>query len=639
MPRGVANLLIDLEALDRTCSSSDWAVTDLKYHIYEFLGRREPVILRLSEAPRVWRCPEDAWWADHAFKYWGGGSCTAASPLTKRVHELPVGRRELLVHDEAHGSPTRVIPLSRHLGTGDLLPAEGFLDNVVVIGQSTFVAAVRRSDRQYTAVLVLDCGEERPRVLCVTGQAGYHFDILRKDDGSFRALISVVHFDSSDGRPGDNLTYCMHILDFDGDGVVSRRTLPVDPQWGRSKPRFITADRLLLSESIPCPESSMGWQRELSLLYIGAGVIKRTPLSALDGGTARADLESAKLVKCWNDSTQSVSRIAVPHCSGMPRGLSNLAVDLAAVDNSIPPDWKGVLDITYMICQYIGRRDPVGLSLKAPPKPKRPDDEWWRKNALNHKSAIADPLTKLHYQLDVCDMSGCGHLLLYDDDDDSEGLLGACLSERGIGGHEDVDTSVVDKLVLFEDCFYVGLANYDEKVTEFNRLTRVDLKVREFAKLNGIALDFSIIRKPDGKLRIAAITQNRSPLAETPVDEDGNEIAGPDTFHVTEINILDEGFSWIQLPTWPLVDSRYVEVHLITPDVALLADFAPSPDRRKCQELTLLRLFTEGDLRTEQLSRIRLDGWSGALSLSPCASLVMMHLEPKGEECVVCLDY
>ncbi|KAF4685817.1 hypothetical protein FOZ62_011805 [Perkinsus olseni] len=589
MPRGVDNLLIDLEALDRTCSSSERAVTDLKYHIYEFLGRREPASLRLSEAPGAWRCPEDAWWADQAFKYWGGGSCTAASPLTERVYELPVGRRELLVHDGAHGSPTQVIPLSRNLGTGDLLPAEDFLDNMVVIGQSTFVAAVRRSDRQYTAVLVLDSGEKGPRVLCVTGQAGYHFDILRKDDGSFRALISAVHFDGSDGQPGDNLRYCMHILDFDGDGVVSRRTLPVDSQWGRCKPRFITADRLLLSESIPCPESSMGWQ--------------------------------------------------LPHCSGMPRGLSNLAIDLAAVDSSIPPDWKGVLDITYMICQYIGRRDPVGLSLRAPPKPKRPDDEWWRKNALNHHSAIADPLTRLHYQLDVCDMSGCGHLLLYDDDDDSEGLLGACLSERGIGGHEDADTRVVDKLVLFEDCFYVGLANYDQKATEFNRLTRVDLKVREFAKLNGIALDFSIIQKPDRKSRIAAITQNRSPLAETPVDEDGNEIAGPDTFHVTEINILDEGSSWIQLPTWPLVYSRYVEVHLITPDVALLADFAPSPDRRKCQELTLLRLVTEGDLRTEQLSRIRLDNWSGALSLSPCGSLVMMHLEPKGEECVVCLDY
>ncbi|KAF4693224.1 hypothetical protein FOZ60_011450 [Perkinsus olseni] len=235
MPRGVDNLLIDLEALDRTCSSSDRAVTDLKYQVYEFLGRREPVGLSLPGEPRAWRCSEDAWWADHAFKYWGGGSCTAASPLTKRVYELPV------------------IPLSRNLGAGALSPAEGFLDNVVVIGQSTFVAAVRRSDRQYTAVLVLDSGEERPRVLCVTGQAGYHFDILRKDDGSFRALISAVHFDGSDGRPGDNLTYCMHILDFDGDGVVSRRTLPVDPQWGRCKPRFITADRLLLSESIPCP--------------------------------------------------------------------------------------------------------------------------------------------------------------------------------------------------------------------------------------------------------------------------------------------------------------------------------------------------------------------------------------------------
>ncbi|KAF4746538.1 hypothetical protein FOZ62_002947 [Perkinsus olseni] len=223
MPRGVDNLLIDLEVLDRTCSSSDRAVTDLKYHIYEFLGRREPVGLVLSGAPRV-------------------------------------------------------IPLSRNLGAGALSPAEGFLDNVVVIGQSTFVAAVRRSDRQYTAVLVLDSGEERPRVLCVTGQAGYHFDILRKDDGTFRALISAVHFDGSDGQPGDNLTYCMHILDFDGDGVVSRRLLPVDPQWGRCKPRFITADRLLLSESIPCPGSSMGWQRELYLLYIDTGVIKRTPV-------------------------------------------------------------------------------------------------------------------------------------------------------------------------------------------------------------------------------------------------------------------------------------------------------------------------------------------------------------------------
>ncbi|KAF4751702.1 hypothetical protein FOZ63_025961 [Perkinsus olseni] len=278
MPRGVDNLLIDLEALDRTCSSSDRAVTDLKYQVYEFLGRREPVGLSLPGELRAWRCSEDAWWADHAFKYWGGGSCTAASPLTKRVYELPVGRRELLVHDGAHGSPTRVIPLSRNLGAGALSPAEGFLDNVVVIGQSTFVAAVRRSDRQYTAVLVLGSGQKQPRVLCVTGQAGCHFDVLRKDDGSFRALISVVHFDSSDGRPGDNLTYCMHILDFDGDGVVSRRTLPVDPQWGRSKPRFITADRLLVSESIPCPESSMGWQRELSLLYIGAGAIKRTPV-------------------------------------------------------------------------------------------------------------------------------------------------------------------------------------------------------------------------------------------------------------------------------------------------------------------------------------------------------------------------
>ncbi|KAF4746841.1 hypothetical protein FOZ63_022830, partial [Perkinsus olseni] len=159
-------------------------------------------------------------------------------------------------------------------------------------------------------------------------------------------------------------------------------------------------------------------------------------------------------------------------------------------------------------------------------------------------------------------MSGCGHLLLYDDDDDSEGLLGACLSERGIGGHEDVDTSVVDKLVLLEDCFYVGLANYDQKATEFNRLTRVDLEVQECATLKGIALDFSIIRKPDGKLRIAAITQDRYPLVESPVEEDESD----DNFHVSEINILDEGSAWIRLPTWPLVYSRYVEVHLITPD-------------------------------------------------------------------------
>lgn len=323
----------------------------------------------------------------------------------------------------------------------------------------------------------------------------------------------------------------------------------------------------------------------------------------------------------------------------MPRGLSNLAVDLAAVNNSLPVNWKGMLDIKYMICEFIGTRDPVGLSWKAPPKPKRPEDEWWRENVFKHATAITDPLTKSYYDLDVCEMSGCGHLLEYNDTDDSECIVRACLAERGIGGHDDLETWVVDKLVLYENFFYVALVNYDRKTTEFSKLTRDEFGVSEVAKLEGIALNFSVLRKRDGKLRIAAITQIRRPLAESIADDGDDDLDDALEFHVTEIHILDEDSCWMRLPTWPLVFSRYVEIHLVTPEVALLADYVPCSDRKGRQELALLRLVTEGDLRVEQLSRIRLDGWSRGFSLSPCASLVMMWLEPKEEECTVCLDY
>lgn len=239
------------------------------------MGRRESCGLSSPETFGECRYVRDLWWARNVFKHWGAGSHTAPSPLTKCVYELPVGCRALLVHDEAHGSPTLVIPLPRDFEAGGLLTAQDYLDNVVVVGQLVFVAAVRRSDHQYTAILCLAPSSSQPHLVCVIDEAGYHFDVFGRSDGTLRVLICAVHLDGTNGHRESNLESHIRLLDVSGPELSSIQTLRMDPLWGRCKPKFITPNRLLLTESIARPSSPLGWERELWLLDIAAGAIRK----------------------------------------------------------------------------------------------------------------------------------------------------------------------------------------------------------------------------------------------------------------------------------------------------------------------------------------------------------------------------